>query len=48
MKCLLIAIKFINDKESYHGDICPEFVYLDSRTGRYAFYELGNLKITQI
>ena len=26
-----IEIKYLNDNESYHGDICPEFIYIDKK-----------------
>ena len=32
--CLLEAIKEINDRETYHGDIFPEFIYVDERGPR--------------
>lgn len=34
MSSLLEAVRFINDRETYHGDIYPEFIYLDDRGQR--------------
>lgn len=34
LSCLLEAVKFINERETYHGDIYPEFIYLDDRSQR--------------
>lgn len=34
LSCLLEAVKFINERETYHGDIYPEFIYLDDRGQR--------------
>ena len=31
---LLEAVKCINEHETYHGDIYPEFIYLDDRGQR--------------
>lgn len=34
LSSLLEAVFFINERETYHGDIFPEFIYLDDRGQR--------------
>ena len=32
--CLLEAVREMNSRETYHGDIYPEFIYVDDRAQR--------------
>lgn len=36
LKCLLSAVKHLNSNDSYHGDICPDFIYIDTQGNGYS------------